>query len=115
MKNCSILRNGMVLCDEVKVADRFMTRLVGLLRTGGLAENQGLLLKKCNQIHTFGMKFSIDAIFLSKDGKILHTEQEMGPGKVSPHIKNAYWVLELKSGSGKQYQLKINQLLVIKQ
>lgn len=115
MKNCIILKNDIVLFSEVKVADRFGTRLVGLLRTAGLAENQGLLMKKCNQVHTFGMKFFIDAIFLSKDGDILHIEHEMGPGKVSPHIKRAYWVLELKSGSGRQYHLEINQRLVVRQ
>jgi len=115
MKNCSILNNDKVLCDEVKVADRFITRLIGLLRTAGLAENQGLLLKKCNQVHTFGMKFPIDVIFLSKDGDILHMEQEMNPGKVSPQIKKAYWILELKSGSCKHYSLEINQRLVVKQ
>ncbi|MEO1816477.1 MAG: DUF192 domain-containing protein [Acetobacterium sp.] len=115
MENCSILRNDMVLFSEIKVADRFFTRLVGLLKTDGLNEKQGLLLKKCNQVHTFGLKFPIDVIFLSKDGDILHMEQEMGPGKVSPHIKTAYWVLELKSGSGIHYKLEINQRLVIRQ
>ncbi|MDD3307392.1 MAG: DUF192 domain-containing protein [Acetobacterium sp.] len=115
MNNCIILKNGKVLLSEVKVADRFLTRLVGLLRTAGLAENQGLLLKKCNQVHTFGMKFPIDVIFLSKDGDILHMQQEMKPGKVSPHIKKAYWALELKSGSCLQYQLEINQRLVVRQ
>lgn len=115
MKNCIIQRNDKILFSEIKLADRFVTRLVGLLRTAGLYENQGLLLKKCNQVHTFGMKFPIDAIFLSKDGDILHMEQEMGSGKVSPHIKGAYWVLELKSGSCKQYQLEINQRLVVRQ
>ena len=115
MKNCIILRNDMIIFSEVKVADRFFTRLVGLLRTAGLTENQGLLLNKCNQVHTLGMKFPIDVIFLSKDGDILHMEQEMNPGKVSPHIKKAYWILELKSGSCKHYSLVINQRLVVKQ
>jgi hypothetical protein len=115
MENCSILRNNIVLFSEIKLADRFFTRLVGLLKTAGLSENQGLLLKKCNQVHTFGMKFPIDVIFLSKDGDILHMEQEMAPGKISPHVKKAYWVLELKSGSGIRYKLEINQRLVIRQ
>ncbi|PKM74704.1 MAG: hypothetical protein CVU92_05140 [Firmicutes bacterium HGW-Firmicutes-17] len=115
MKNCIVLKNDKVLFSEIKLADRFVTRLVGLLRTAGLAENQGLLLKKCNQVHTFGMKFPIDVIFLSEDGNILHLEEKMESGKVSPHIKKAYWVLELKSGSCKQYQLEVNQRLVVRQ
>nr|WP_320025957.1 DUF192 domain-containing protein [uncultured Acetobacterium sp.] len=113
MENCTILRDNMLLLSEVKVADRFVTRLIGLLKTVVLTENQGLLLKKCNQVHTFGMKFAIDAIFLSKDGDILHMEQEMMPGKVSPYIKKAYWVLELASGSCNRFKLEINQHLII--
>lgn len=115
MENSIILRNNLELFSEVKVADRFISRLVGLLRTTGLSENQGLLLKKCNQVHTFGMKFPIDVIFLSKDGDILHIEPEMESGKVSPHIKKAYWVLEVKSGSCQQFELAINQHLIIRQ
>lgn len=115
MKNCIILRDDQVLFNEVKVADGFFTRLIGLLRTTGLSKNQGLLLKKCNQVHTFGMKFMIDVIFLSKDGDILHMEPEMGPGKVSPLIKTADWVLEVKAGSCQHHQLAIHQHLVIRQ
>ena len=115
MKECIILRNDIELFAAVKVADRFMSRLVGLLRTAGLSNDQGLLLKKCNQIHTFGMKFPIDVIFFSKDGKILHLEHHMRPGKVSPHVKNAYWVLELQSGSCQKYHLEVNQRLVVSQ
>ncbi len=115
MKNSMILRDGKVLFGEVKVADRFGSRLVGLLRTAGLTENQGLLLKKCNQVHTFGMKFPIDVIFLSKDGDILHKEPEMEPGKVSPHVKKAYWVLEVRSGACDHFQLEINQRLDVRQ
>lgn len=115
MKNCIILRSDQVLFSEVKIADGFITRLIGLLRTAGLSENQGLLLKKCKQVHTFGMKFVIDVIFLSKDGDILHMEPEMEPGKVSPQIKKAYWVLEVQPGSCQQHQLAIHQHLVIRQ
>ena len=113
MENCTISRDNVLLLSEVKVADRFVTRLIGLLKTAGLTENQGLLLKKCNQVHTFGMKFPIDAVFLSKDGDILHMEQKMVPGKVSPHVKKAYWVLELESGFCNRFKLEINQCLVI--
>lgn len=45
MKECIILRNDIELFAAVKVADRFMSRLVGLLRTAGLSNDQGLLLK----------------------------------------------------------------------
>lgn len=115
MKTCRILKNDTLLFSEILVADRFITRLVGLLRTPGLTDNQGLLLKNCNQVHTFGMKFPIDVIFISKDGEILHLEHDMGPGKVSPHVKNAYWVLELKSGSCQKYHLEIHQRLIVSQ
>lgn len=115
MNRCVVQRDESILFSDVKIADHFATRLIGLLKTAGLNENQGLLLNKCSQIHTFGMKFSIDAIFLSKDGEILHIEKALAPGKVSPHISKTVWVLEVRSGSCDRLKIDLNQQLTISQ
>ena len=92
------IRDDIVLFTKVKLANDFFTRLVGLLKTKSLDSQQGLLLKKCRQVHTFGMKFNIDVVFLSREGEILDLEKNMVPGRISRHVKEAYWVLELESG-----------------
>lgn len=108
------IRDDIVLFNEVKLANDFRTRLVGLLKTKSLDPQQGLLLEKCRQVHTFGMKFSIDVIFLSREGEILDMEKNMGPGRISRHVKDAYWVLELESGSLARQNLKNHQQITFR-
>lgn len=111
MKNYRVLKDDVVLFNDVILANNFFSRLVGLLKTKSLDENQGLLLKGCNQVHTFGMKFPIDVIFLTSAGEILYIEENMIPGKISPHVKKAFWVLEIKSFAGQKHNLEPNQQL----
>lgn len=107
-----VLRDDVVLFDDVRLADDFRTRLVGLLRTRSLNPQQGLLLEKCRQVHTFGMKFDIDVIFLSREGEILELEKNMRPGKISRYVKAAFWVLELESGALERYNLERHQKII---
>lgn len=104
-----VIRDDVVLFNKVKLANDFFTRLVGLLRTKSLDTQQGLLLKKCRQVHTFGMKFNIDVVFLSREGEILDLEKNMAPGRISRHVKEAYWVLELESGAVARQNLENHQ------
>lgn len=103
------IRDDIVLFTKVKLANDFFTRLVGLLKTKSLDSQQGLLLKKCRQVHTFGMKFNIDVVFLSREGEILDLEKNMVPGRISRHVKEAYWVLELESGAVARQKLETHQ------
>lgn len=112
MKLCRALKDEIVLADEIRIADRFFQRLVGLLRDKSLKPNQGLLLKKCSQVHTIGMKFPIDVIFLSKEGEILFIENNMKKGRMSAMIKGAYWCLELMGGVAEKQQLTLHNQII---
>ena len=48
---------------------------MGLMYRKGMAENHGLLLTPCNEIHTFGMNFDIDTVALSKNNEILFIDR----------------------------------------
>jgi uncharacterized membrane protein (UPF0127 family) len=109
-----VIRDDVVLFNKVMLANDFFTRLVGLLKTKSLEAQQGLLLKKCRQVHTYGMKFNIDVVFLSREGEILDMEKNMVPGRISRHVKEAYWVLELESGALERQNLKNHQQITFK-
>ena len=106
MKKYRVLVNNDIVAFNVTLADTFVSRLVGLLKHKKLEDGEGLLINRCKQVHTFGMKFSIDALFLSRDGEILHIEDDIRPGRVSRHIKKAHQVLELKAGTVKENNIK---------
>src|SRR5476651_1748824 len=80
------------------IADTFLTRLVGLLRHKGLEPGDGLWIIPCNSIHSIGMQFDFDAIFLDKDLRVVHLVHEMKPTRISKMVFAAHSVLELPAG-----------------
>jgi uncharacterized membrane protein (UPF0127 family) len=99
-----------LLASNVRVADTFFARLKGLL---GSTQTEGLLIKPCNQVHCFGMKYNIDVIFISQDSIVCHIQPDMKPGGISPIIKKAKSVLELPSGRAKE--INVGDKLIFKE
>lgn len=89
---------GTVVSANLMTADSFFKRLKGLMFTKELPEQDALHIIPCNEIHTFFMKYSIDVLYLDKDKKIVHIDEEMEPGKIGKKIKNAISVVELPGG-----------------
>jgi len=81
-----------------RVADGFYTRLVGLLRDKTLEYGDGLWITSCNSIHSIGMKFTFDAVFLDKNLRVVHLVREMKPWRISKMVFAAHSVLELPAG-----------------
>ncbi len=83
---------------EAEVADTFFRRLKGLLGRRELPVGRGMLLKPANSIHTIGMKFAIDVLFLDRNGIILKIIDNMPSGRISPLIAGAKCVIETAGG-----------------
>lgn len=98
MKSVKALLDGRIILNKVEIADSFFTRLMGLMYRKELEENTGLLLRPCSQIHTFGMKFAIDAVFLNKGGYVLSIMTKIEPHRILPYIPKSRQVLELNAG-----------------
>ena len=71
-----------ILGYRARVARTFAERARGLIGTKSLAADEGMLILKCNAIHTFFMSFAIDAIFLDKDDKVVKTVRNIRPGRL---------------------------------
>ena len=80
------------------VAASWWTRLRGLLGHAPLKPGDGLLLRGENAIHTIGMAFAIDVLFLDRAGRIVHVIPAMPPLRLSPFVARAADVLELPAG-----------------
>ncbi|MDP2940607.1 MAG: DUF192 domain-containing protein [Candidatus Omnitrophota bacterium] len=89
------ISQGTTLAQKLDVADNFFTRLKGLLGEKELAKGNGLLIKSCNSIHTFFMRFAIDAIFVDKNNKVVGLVKNLKPFRLSPIFFNASFVIEL--------------------
>ena len=93
------LTRGRIIGDAVRVAERFFSRMRGLLRTDGLAEGEGLWISPCTSIHSFGMRFVFDALFLGTDWRVVGLYEHFHRNRMSGVYWNARGVLELPSGT----------------
>ena len=66
---------------RAEVADTFVKRARGLLGRDGVSPREGLLIPKCNAIHTLGMRFPIDAEFLDRRGETVRVVRDIPPGR----------------------------------
>ncbi|HHX49861.1 MAG TPA: DUF192 domain-containing protein [Clostridia bacterium] len=83
--------------------------------TGSLPEKSALLLEPCSGIHTFFMRYPIDAVFLDGENRVLYILHSIRPYRWSPLIKNAQKVLELPAGCCRRTATEIgNKLEIIK-
>ena len=73
------MRLETVLGVEAEVAESAFERMRGLIGRRGLAPGTGMLITKCNCIHTFFMRFPIDATFLDGQGRIVKTVKGVRP------------------------------------
>ncbi len=85
------------IATEATVADSYFTRLIGLLgKTRRWAQlGNGLWIVPSRGVHTFGMLFPIDLIFLSNEKEVVHIEEHVQPFRISRVSLKATSVLEL--------------------
>lgn len=102
-----------VICRKIRIADTFFTRLKGLLGCSGLREGEGLLIRPCQSVHTFGMFFSIDVLFLTEAGKVVGLVKELHPWRVSSVCKEAVLTLEIGAGKIEELEIEVGDQLEI--
>ena len=85
------------VATEAAVADNYFRRLIGLLgKTKRWAKlGRGLWIIPSRGVHSIGMLFPIDLVFLNKERKVVHVEEHFRPFRVSRVSLKASSVLEL--------------------
>lgn len=78
-------------------ATNFGSRLRGLLFAPTLRPGQALWIRPCNAVHTFGMAYAIDVVFLDAAGTVLRVVPALAPWRVAWHWQ-ARDVVELAAG-----------------
>ncbi|MBS0417469.1 MAG: DUF192 domain-containing protein [Proteobacteria bacterium] len=89
---------------RVRVADTFITRGLGLLVGTPLEAAEGLLIAPCSSIHTFGMRYAIDVVFIDRDARIVRVCPDVKAGRAR-FAGKAHAVLELRAGVAAQQGL----------
>jgi hypothetical protein len=103
------------VATEATIANSYFPRLVGLLgKTKRWAQpGRGLWIVPSRGVHTIGMLFPIDLIFLSKDKQVVHVEEHVRPFRISAVSLKASSILELPAHTIYRTGTKIGDQLEI--
>jgi len=87
-----------VLAERLEVADSGAKRNKGLLGRKGLSPGEGLWIVPCESVHTFGMQFAIDLVYLDRQLRIRKVRSSVPPWRISACL-SARSIIELPSGT----------------
>jgi uncharacterized membrane protein (UPF0127 family) len=96
-----IAPDGAVLIEQCRVADRPLARMRGLLGRSSLPPGEGLLLRPAPSIHTWFMRFPIDAVFLDGALNVVALAHDVPPWRMRSR-RGARAVLELAAGEARR-------------
>ncbi|MBS3995635.1 MAG: DUF192 domain-containing protein [Alkaliphilus sp.] len=92
------LDNDTIIAEQVRVADKFWSRMKGLMFTEGLPSGCGLHLRPCRGIHTFFMRCSIDVLHLDSHHQVVGIEKNLQPGQIGKFFPKTAEIVELSTG-----------------
>ncbi len=108
------LSKNTVLAKRAVVADRLFARLKGLLGKRCLDDQQdALVIKPAKSIHTFFMRFAIDAVFVDKKNKVVGLSENLKPFQITPVFWSSLSVIELPAATIQNTRTQIGDILKI--
>jgi len=98
---------------SVTAADTHLSRLKGLLGRVRLKNDEGIWVSPCQGIHTFGLFFPIDVIYLDEDYRVVEIIEDLGTFRITPIRTKSASVLELPTRTVYSSHTQIGDQLVI--
>lgn len=103
--------NNRILAQQIEVAKTFFQRSKGLLGRDSLAVGDALWIHQCSSIHTWFMKFNIDAVFVDKNLKVKSIKYNLRPWRLVFPVWMAHSVFEFPGGHIKPGDVNRGDLL----
>ena len=85
------------IASHVELALTIKDRRRGLLGRRGLDAEAALVLSPCLGVHTVGLPFAIDVVFIDRAGRAIHVVHELRPWRLAVSLR-ACAVIELAAG-----------------
>jgi len=103
-------RTGGVVADRVELAVDSESRRRGLLGRDRFEPGSALVIAPCSAVHTFFMRFDIDVVFASRDGRVLKTYAGIPHRRVAFGF-GAFAAIELPAGTLARVEARRGDLL----
>lgn len=101
------------LAYQVTIADSTLSRLVGLLGKRSLDPETGLWIVPSCGVHTLGMRFPIDVIFLNEELRVIYLCESVRPFSMTRLCLQAKSVLELAVHTNFKSRTEIGDNLIL--
>jgi len=91
-------------CDgsTIQAAGDRRSRLRGLTGRDELPDDQALLIERCRSVHTFGMRFALDLLWLDAEGTVVRLDANVQPRRLRTCLR-ARSVIETNAGCGETF------------
>lgn len=111
MKRARLYVHGRDVGIDVSITETAQERMRGLLGRDHLPSGEALLLKRCGSVHTFGMRFAIDVVFLDRQQRIVAIHHDVPRGRLRLNLLAAQ-TLEMSAGIAGRHGLAVGEILV---
>ena len=101
--------------SQIDVADTSLKRLFGLAGRRRLDAGCGLLIRPSSGIHTFGMRFAIDVVALTRDLRVLRVWHQLRPFRMTCISLKIHNVLEIGAGEIGRCNIEVGDQLEVVQ
>lgn len=106
-----IERTGGWLVRALEIASDSDSRKKGLLGRDALPPQIGFVIAPSQGVHTFGMRFPIDIVGVTRDGRVVKARGAVRPSRLVFALR-AFAILELASGVAGAAGLAVNDVLI---
>lgn len=107
-------KDGLPLVRDVEWGAGSWRRARGLIGAASLSSDQALALVPCRAIHTWFMRFALDLIFFSREGRVVRIAKRVKPFRMVWGGRPAWGVMEMQSGWFPWANLKEGDQLVFR-
>jgi uncharacterized membrane protein (UPF0127 family) len=105
--------DGKRIAPHVRLACSLASRCVGLLRFASMTKHDGLLLSPGGSVHTMGLRFPIDVVFLNRQMRILGLASNIPPWRFRRAPTGTKRTLELAAGQIAVAGLKLGSFVIV--
>lgn len=109
----TLMKENHILISQLEIADSFGTRAKGLLGRESLSPQSAMWIHRCNSIHTFFMKFSIDCVFVDRKLRVKAIYKNVKPGRLIFPVWGASSVFELSANAVDQLNIRVGDELYV--
>ncbi|MEC5409509.1 DUF192 domain-containing protein [Paraburkholderia sp. MPAMCS5] len=96
---------------EVSITQTMRERMRGLLGRDSLSSGEAMLLERCGSVHTFGMRFDIDVLFLDGHQRVVAIHHEVKKRRLLFNMR-ATQTLEMPAGATRKHGLAVGDSFV---